>query len=113
MPNHCDHSMFNGDGCIVIYDTRDCPMCVLERKRRLEDEVHKIELSFKKLEDGTCNVFADIFSFDNVLQLTAEQAHFISVKLFNTDGNKHVLLNIPYEDLKKFAKNILKGEKDG
>lgn len=107
MQNHCDHGDVNGKGVIVIYDTEECPMCTLEKQREQEQEIHKIELSFKQLDDGTCNVFADIFSLDNVSQLTAEQAHFVSVKLYDTD--RHVLLNIPYEDLKKFAKDILKG----
>ena len=108
MQNHCDHGEFNGDGCVVIYDTQECPMCALVSRKKLEDKLHKVELSFRKLEDGTCNIFADIFSLDNVYHLTAEQARFVSVKLYNTDGDKHVLLNVPYKNLKNFAENILK-----
>ncbi len=107
MQNHCDHSIVNGKGCIVIYDSEECPLCVLKRKQEQENEVHKIELSFTKLKDGTCNIFADIFSFDNILQLTAEQAHFVSVKLFNKDDDKHVLLNVPYKTLVNFSAKIL------
>lgn len=112
MQNHCDHGENNREGCVIVYDGVECPMCVLERKQKQENEIHKIELSFSKMEDGSCNVFADIFSFDNILQLTAEQAHFVSVKLFTQDDNKHVLLNVPYETLKKFAKDILKENKN-
>ena len=34
----CDHSIFNGDGCIVIYDGEECPLCVLEEKLRKIEE---------------------------------------------------------------------------
>ena len=107
MQNHCDHGVINGEGCVVVYDGDECPMCVLKKKQKQENEVHKIELSFARLDDGTCNIFADIFSFDNILQLTAEQAHFVSVKLFDKDDNKHVLLNVPYETLIDFSGKIL------
>lgn len=108
MINQCDHSYVNGESCIVIYDGEDCPMCILERLKELENKVHGIELSFSHLSDGTCNVFADIFSFNGTPHLTAEQAHFVSVKLFTKDDDKHILLNVPYETLRKFAENILK-----
>lgn len=106
MINKCDHSIFNGEGCYVIYDGHECPMCILKRKTDIEKEVHRIELSFKKLKDGTCDIFADIYSLNNVLQLTAEQVKFTKVRLFSTD-NTPALLNIPYETLKKFAEDVL------
>lgn len=108
MMNQCDHSMFNGEGCIVVYDGKQCPLCALEKAQRSQDELGTISLSFQKLEDGTCNVFADIFSaISNGPNLVAEQAHFISVKPFTQDDDRHTLLNVPYETLKKFAKEIL------
>ena len=109
--DHCDHGSVGGDQCIVAYDSEECPMCALQEKQRQEDEVHRVELSFTELEDGTCNVFADIFSFNGILQLTAEQAHFVSAKLFSRDDNKNILLNVPYETLKAFAASILRKEK--
>lgn len=68
----------------------------------------KIELSFEKLEDGTCNIFADIFqNEETMLVLTAERAKFVQVKLFAQTDNRDILLNVSYDDLKKFAKEIL------
>lgn len=69
-----------------------------------------IKLSFRKLADGTCNVFADIFSccLKTDVQLTAERVKFVQVKPFVQDKDINTLFNIPYKNLKEFAKEILK-----
>lgn len=68
----------------------------------------KIKLSFTKLTDGTCDIFADIFPSEaNIMPLIAERAKFIQVKLYEQTSSRDTLLNIPYEDLKGFAKDIL------
>lgn len=38
MLNECDHSIFNGEGCIVIYDSKACPLCIAEEKLRKIEE---------------------------------------------------------------------------
>ncbi len=76
------------------------------------NEAHGIQLSFTKLTDGTCNVFADMLPHHaDDLCLVAEQVHFIVTKLFAQDDDKHTLFNVPYEVLKEFAEDILKEKK--
>lgn len=66
-----------------------------------------VELSFEKLKNGTCDVFADIFPLcSDGPFLTADQIKFIKVEPF--EQGSHRLFNIPYEDLKEFAESILK-----
>jgi len=70
--------------------------------------MENINLSFLKLKDGTCNIFADIFlNKKNACILTAEQAKFVQVGLYKQTDSKHTLLNIPYEALREFAKDVL------
>jgi len=67
-----------------------------------------IELSFRKLKDGTYDIYADIFpDTTEELCLTAEQVKFTVREPFAQDGPTDRLFNIPYETLKKFAIDIL------
>ena len=69
-----------------------------------------IKLSFRKLVDGTCDIFADIFPCCSKtdVQLIAERVKFVQVKPFVQDKDINTLFNIPFENLKEFAKDILK-----
>ncbi len=73
------------------------------------NETPGIQLSFTKLTDGTCNVFADVSPHRiGDLYLVAERVHFIVTKPFAQDDDRHTLFNVPYEMLKEFAESILK-----
>ena len=89
------------------YDA-ECPMCI---RKRQEKRVNKIELSYRQLEDGTCDVYANIFSFNpDLLQLTAERAKFVQRPAYTQDDDSCVLFNVSYETLKEFATCILDNE---
>ena len=110
MMNHCDHGHVNGKECLVIYDEEKCPMCILEKEQRGEEIHGDIKLAFSKLEDGTCAIFADIFSQHSTgISLTAGRVRFHQIEPYTVDNDKNVLFNISYKSLKEFAKEILKG----
>jgi len=89
------------------YDN-ECPMCI---RKRQEKRVNKIELTYRQLKNGTCDVYANIFSFNpDLLQLTAERAKFIQRPVYAQDDDSCVLFNIPYKTLKEFAMCILNNE---
>ena len=75
----------------------------------MEKVKHGIELSFKKLNDGTCDVFADIFPYhEGEIHLTADRVKFVPCKLFTQDREDNILFNISYEILEEFAKDVLR-----
>ena len=32
---HCDHGVVNGNGCIVVYDGEECPLCSVKEQLRI------------------------------------------------------------------------------
>ena len=69
-----------------------------------------IKLSFEKLADETCNIFADIFpQHENDIGLVAERVKFVQVrKFYEQDKDINTLLNVSFKELKRFAEDILK-----
>jgi len=66
----------------------------------------KINLTAVKKADGSCDVFADVFSKERgSLYLTAERLKFRQTKPYSVDEQS--VLNLPLEDLKEFAKQVL------
>ena len=67
-----------------------------------------MDLSFTKLNDGSCDVFADVLE----VGLTAKRIEFVKCEPFQQDTPEHMLFNVPYETLKKFAQDILEVDKE-
>ena len=78
----------------------EAPGYVAKETKRLE---HKMSLSFVKLDDDSCDVFADIH--DELM--IAKRIEFDTVEPFQQDTSEHTLFNVPYETLVAFAKTIL------
>ena len=75
------------------------------------EQIHEIKLAFTKLEDGSCNVFVDKFTLNPEGQnFTAKRAEFefVPVELYEPDSGEKTFLNIPFEELKRFAEEVLK-----
>ena len=75
------------------------------------EQTHEIKLAFTRQEDGMCNVFVDKFALNpDDKHFTAKRAEFIfvPVKLYEPDSGEKTFLNIPFEELKRFAEEVLK-----
>lgn len=75
------------------------------------EQTHEIRLAFTKHEDGICSVFVDKFALNSDDEnFTAKRAEFVfvPVRLYEVDSGEKTFLNIPFKELERFAKEVLK-----